>query len=120
MRWSGERGALIVFPVAGSDAERRAWRKRLGYALARCREAAGETQDDAAMFMKVNVQTISRWENGAHEMRSYDLARLAGHYDVPTEWIIDPPDSISAIELAVSQRAAAGVRKGIGRGRQAS
>lgn len=115
-RWSGGYARPTVMPVAGSDADRAAYRKRLGYTLAKCREVAGLTQEAAAPRLGVNVQTLSRWETGAHECKAYDLAQMWRLYGAPSEWLLDPSDSITEWEVRLGQRASRGLRRGLARG----
>ena len=116
-RWSGDNARPTVMPVAGSDADRSAYKRRLGYTLKRCRELAGLTQEEAAPRLDVNVQTLSRWETGTHECKPYELSRMWKLYDAPAEWLLDPSDSITEWDLRMSQAVARGLRKGLRRAR---
>lgn len=122
LRWSGENAPSNVVPMPGTSAARAVFRKQLGYTLARCRELKGLTQEAAASELRVNTQTLSRWETGTHECKPYDLHRLAKLYDAPPEWLIYPSDSLTEWEIRIAQSVSAGLRRGLDRdeGRQAS
>lgn len=101
-------------PVAGSDADRSAFKKRLGYTLKKCRELAALTQEEAAARLSVNAQTLSRWETGTHECKPYELAQMWALYDAPAEWLMNPSDSITEWDLRQAQSVARGLRRGRG------
>lgn len=105
-------------PVAGSDADRSAFKKRLGYTLQKCREIAGLTQEEVAPQLSVNVQTLSRWETGTHECKPFELAQMWKLYEAPAEWLLDPSDSITEWDLRIAQSVSRGLRRGLGRGRE--
>jgi transcriptional regulator with XRE-family HTH domain len=60
-------------------------RRRLGIALKRAREAAGMTQDEAAVVIDAAASKISRVELGQSGVRSMDLNALLGAYNVSEE-----------------------------------
>jgi transcriptional regulator with XRE-family HTH domain len=57
-------------------------RRRLGIALKRAREAAGKTQDEAAVIMDAAASKISRLELGQSGLRLTDLGILLNYYGV--------------------------------------
>ena len=68
------------------------------------------SQEDLADAMKVDKNTISRWENARTEPKAYDLARLGDVLNVPGDWLLRPTDSISEMDLRLDQlQRAAGV-----------
>lgn len=113
VRWSGGYVPPTVMPVAGSDAERSAFKKRLGYTLKKCRELAGLTQEEVAPKLLVNVQTLSRWETGTHECKPYELAQMWAIYDAPAEWLMNPSDSITEWDVRIAQSVSRGLRRGL-------
>lgn len=113
-RWSGGYVLPTVMPVAGTDADRSAFKRRLGYTLQRCREIAGLTQEDAAPRLGVNVQTLSRWETGLHECKPYELSLMWKMYGAPAEWLLNPSDSITEWDVRIAQAIARGARTGLG------
>lgn len=52
--------------------------------LARLREEAGLTQDEAARRLGVHSQTISRWERGERRIKAVDLSRAVELYKATT------------------------------------
>jgi len=68
------------------------------------------SQEDLADAMKVDKNTISRWENARTEPKAYDLSRLADVLNVPGDWLLRPTDSINEMDLRLDQlQRAAGV-----------
>lgn len=112
LRWSGGSVPHTVMPVPGSDADRSAFKKRLGYTLKKCRELAGLTQEEAAPKLGVNVQTLSRWETGLHECKPFELSQMWALYDAPAEWLMNPSDSITEWDLRIAQAVSRGWRRG--------
>jgi len=111
LAWSGTGAAITVLFVPGSDADRLAYRRRLGHAIAQIRDRARSlSQEDLADAMKVDKNTISRWENARTEPKAYDLSRLADVLNVPGDWLLRPTDSINEMDLRLDQlQRAAGV-----------
>lgn len=101
-RWSRRLGLATVLPVAGEDAERRAFRRRLGVTLARVRSQLTKyTQESIAKELGVDVETVGRWERGDREPKSFELHRLAVAYDVPGDWFLFPTDSMTELDLRI-------------------
>ena len=104
LAWSGTGAAITVLFVPGSDADRLAYRRRLGHAIAQIRDRARSmSQEDLADAMKVDKNTISRWENARTEPKAYDLSRLAEVLEVPGDWLLRPTDSINEMDLRLDQ-----------------
>lgn len=85
VRWSGRRRRHTLAGVPKGTAAERSFRRRLGAALAEIREAAGLTQEEVAGDLKIDAETIGRWERGAFSPNAYNLARLAKHYGMSDE-----------------------------------
>jgi transcriptional regulator with XRE-family HTH domain len=73
-------------------------RRRLGNALRRAREAAGRTQDEAAMVLDAASSKVSRLELGQSGVRLTDLNILLDYYAVA------PPEAASMRDLARAGR----------------
>lgn len=84
----------------GEDAERRAFRRRLGITLSRVRTklTGYASQQAIADELGVDVETVGRWERGDREPKTFDLHRLAMKYDVPGDWLLFPTDSVTELD----------------------
>jgi transcriptional regulator with XRE-family HTH domain len=81
----------------------------LGNAIQRIRKRLlGVNQETLGERVGRDKNTISRWEGGKTSLSAYDLRLLWQALGVPAEWMLDPPDSITALERRVQalQRAA--------------
>ena len=114
VRWSGTVPGPTVLSVPKTDPDRIAFRRRLGHTLVRLREFAGMTQEDVAGELGIDADSLSRWENAKNELRVWDLARLAKLYGAQADWLLDPTDSITELDLRLRQRADAGLQTGAG------
>jgi transcriptional regulator with XRE-family HTH domain len=106
--WSRHLAADTVIDV-GEDAERLAFRRRLGANLARIRKDLTDlSQEVVADRLGIDVETYGRIERGTREPRAFDLARIADILGVPAEWLLDPTDSFSELDrrIAMLRRAA--------------
>ncbi len=101
--WSGREWAATVFFMPGTDGHRLAYKRRLGFTLAKLRIARGLTQEGFADTMGTNKDTISRWENGKTEPRAYDLMQLRDKLQVPGDWLLNPTDSITEMEARLAE-----------------
>jgi len=72
------------------DAEAR----RRGYWLRRARVRMGITLADAAVeagLRPTSGSTVSLWEAGRRPMKVEQMVRLARRYQIPVEWLTNPP-----------------------------
>lgn len=53
-----------------------------------CREKAGLTQKEAALSLKVSVQSISNWETGIRSPGLEQLVKIAELYSVTTDYLL--------------------------------
>jgi transcriptional regulator with XRE-family HTH domain len=103
--WSDRAPMPTVPVVAGEDAERRAFRRRLGVTLSRVRtRLTSYTQETIAQELGVDVETVGRWERGDREPKTFELHRLAVKYDAPGEWFLFPTDSMTELDLRIESR----------------
>jgi transcriptional regulator with XRE-family HTH domain len=95
VRWPLRVVAPTVLAMAeGESSEDAEYRRRVGNVLAKMRHAADLTQLEAGEAIGVDMQTISRWENGHRAVRVTDLAKMVRLYQPPAEglmYLFDPP-----------------------------
>lgn len=87
-----------------ATSEEDAYLLRLGNTIQRVRKKWTRVSQEA-LGDRVNrdKNTISRWENGKTSLSAYDLARLTAALDCPCEWLVDPPDSITDLEMRIAR-----------------
>lgn len=101
--WSGNRVAATVRTVPATDDDRAAFRRRLGSALGRARSRLTKyTQAQIAAELSVDRDTVGRWERGEREPKAFELHWLAQLYGVDAGLFLNPPDSITELELRVA------------------
>lgn len=99
--------------MAGEDAERRAFRRRLGFTLSRVRTKLTKyTQETIAQAIGVDVETVGRWERGDREPKTFELHRLAVLYDVPGDWFLFPTDSVTELDARIEDQRAVSLAAG--------
>ena len=56
---------------------------------------AGETQQELANAIHVNLRTLRSWEQGIHCCSFDDLIAICKHYGITSDWLLglDPSDS---------------------------
>lgn len=60
----------------------------IGRAIKELRQKRGITQEELADALRVSVQTISRWENGANAPDLSMLPQLAVYFSVTTDYLL--------------------------------
>ena len=60
----------------------------IGRAIKELRQKRGITQEELADALRVSVQTISRWENGANAPDLSMLPQLALYFSVTTDYLL--------------------------------
>ena len=87
--------ALPIVPVVGEEAiESKDYLRRLGSVLKKMRLAARLTQAVACETIDVDVQTMSRWENGKRAIKLANVAQLVRLYEPDPDnlmLLFDPP-----------------------------
>jgi len=103
-RWSGRASARSVRVVPATDGDRGAYRRRLGATLKRARSKLTDyTQADIASELDVDKDTVGRWERGDREPKAFDLHWMASLYGVDGDLFLNPPDSITELEVRIAR-----------------
>lgn len=117
MVWPPYTAARTVLGVSG---EEDAYLLRLGATVRLIRKRLlGLNQEGLGARVGRDKNTISRWENGKTSLSAHDLVQLWTALGVPADWLLDPTDSLSELEMRVAslQRAASeAARDDVGEG----
>lgn len=122
---AAESAALVIWPYGYAaptlravpkrpmaDPERADYLLRFGNTLRRIRKAAGKTQQEVADKLKVDVQTVSRWENGHFPPDAWELAQMVEMFEPPAEAalaLFRPPQvPVHELDALLAERAARG------------
>lgn len=62
--------------------------RNIGFRLKMLREEKQVTQDELADYMKIPRSTIAKWENGAQDLKSEAIVRLARYFNCSTDYIL--------------------------------
>lgn len=60
----------------------------IGYRIRVLREEKGVTQDEVAEYMSTPRSTIAKWENGAQNLKSEAIVRLARYFKCSTDYLL--------------------------------
>lgn len=101
--WRHYRTASSLRDVPATDADREAFRRRLGLALAAGRSLTKWTQEGIAKELTVDRDTIGRWERGEREPTAFNLHWMATLYGVDADLFLNPPDSITELETRIGR-----------------
>lgn len=67
--------------------------KRTGNIIKELREKAGESQEQLAIALNApNRETITRWENGARDLKREHIIAIAQHFNVSTDYLLGLSD----------------------------
>lgn len=61
----------------------------LGERIRHAREGVGMTQEDLALRIGVNLDTLLSWENGERDPRANRLVTMAGLLNVTPTWLLE-------------------------------
>lgn len=101
--WYGRAAVLTVLPVPGTESDEDAYLNKLGRTVQRIRKRLLEiNQAELGERVGVDLNTISRWENGKTSLSAYDLTRLWKGLKVPAEWLMDPTDSMTELDRRIA------------------
>jgi len=102
--WSASAAALTLLPVPGTESDEDVYLNKLGRTIQRIRKRLlGINQSALGERVGVDLNTISRWENGRTSLSAYDLTRLwHGLGKPPAEWLTDPTDSMTELDRRIA------------------
>ncbi len=72
---------------------------RIGERIRERRKSAGMLQEDLAKLMRVQSETVGRWENGQHPPKYNRLPDIAEALGVSVLWLIATDAEIEALSL---------------------
>jgi transcriptional regulator with XRE-family HTH domain len=102
-------------PAGSSEKD---YQRRLGQAIIELREVAEMSQAVLAEAINRSEAAVSRWETGKATPTAFDLVEMARTFGLPDDALsvlIRPPETaISPVRQMLSDRAAAGARRGQG------